>query len=398
MTKRKELPTIMPSIHTFAITGKIRNKYRTMAIDKAMHHAVLSGQYKWIRSHTIVKRGGGIQITLKFNTKAFGYDSVLIDNINLPRLTGDPSYLSLTDLSHEALRTQEEILKQELFSLGIVWDSDDISFFLRRLDLTQDFYVKSDPSLIIRNLRFAGESGLFYGIHPDHFKKHNEKHSARWRYHLYNVNIYDKHAEIKHRQELYHNVPESDLMLSKNRLRYEVSLSREFLRIFEHRVHPAFFIGDFGIKIGITPYFLEMARYIPTILRNVSSELFGEYAWQKVAYIQEQLDFARRVGIIDEKSCWMTEEYLCCLSSTEPFPLTPAKESTIRAVLDQLEVNRIVIPDRILTKRESCRFPCYPPGHFVQGEGESIAFLNLPERSWERRQKIHPIHPKKTNR
>lgn len=388
MTKRKELPIITPSVHTFSISGRINNEMLKLHIDKSLRSAADTDRYKWVGWNHIVRRGGGLHVQLHPNPKSM--PCITLSNINLPRIGGDTSYLALTDLSVKGLLQHQEVFEQELKFLGIPWKSGDISWRLGRLDLTQDFYVKCDPSLTIRNLRFAGETGLYRGIHADHYTLHNEKHSSRWKSHWYDITVYNKHAEIKNRDEEYHNVPESDLIISKNRLRYELSLKRDFLREFERKVHVGSWGRNLGIDVGIQLYFSEISRYIPTILRKVSSELFGEYPWQRIAVVHHDLDFLMDACLVDSKAGQITKEYLRCLESAEPFPLTSKNEAIIRAVLDQLEVNRIVIPDCILTKRELRRFPCYPPGHFVQGNDESIDFMKFPVRPWRLKQKLHP--------
>ena len=397
MTKRKEIPTIPSSIHTFSITGSIRSKYTTQKILEAMRHAVQEGEYKWCGQNRIVKCGGGLMLTLAISKNDDTY--ILINDINLARLAGSDSYLALTDLSTNGLAEQSHALEQELTYLGISLKDDNILFYLRRLDLTQDFYVKSDPSLIIRNLRFAGETGLYRGIHPNHFIAHNEKHSARWTSRWYNISVYDKCAEIKKRDQKYHNVPDSDLLVSRNRVRYEVSLNRLFLKKFEHMMRIQKEFDHFGISDGIKLYLETLAPYIPTILRSIASDLFGEHSWYRISAAQEEVDFACRVGLIDEKSCRITIEYLRSLNTPDGkdiFQLTDTKESIIREVLDQLEINRVIIPDRILTKRELQRFPCTVLSQYVTEPGKNLDLMGLPKRSWEKSQQISHPHNKHT--
>lgn len=390
MTKKKELPLLQPSIHTFAITGFIRSNYTANKIYDAMNAAVLENRYKWRGRNCIVKHGGGLRLTL---VSVPSRDNIiLLDDINLPRLTGDASYLALTDLSSTGLAEQGRVLDQELDSLGITWKDENIRFSLRRLDLTQDFYVKSDPSLMIRNLRFAGETGLYRGLHANHVTACNEKHSAKWESKWYNITVYDKHAEIQNRNHTYHNVPDSDITKSKNRLRYEASLKREFLKKFENMICRQEEMEHFYIEQGAAHYLKAVTPYIPTILRGIASDLFGDHSWQRLSLVREEVNFACRVGTIDEKSCRITNEYLNSLDSSEKaleFPLTPTKEKIIREVLDQLQINRIVIPERILTKRELVRFPCPVLSKYVQGEGKSIDLLTLPKRPWQKSQKIY---------
>lgn len=389
MTKKKDLPIIQASVHTFAITGSIRSKHTKNQIYDAMHTAVYENLYKWSGRNCIVKCGGGMRLTLI--TALSGNDFILIDDINLPRIAGNSSYLALTDLSPSGLAEQASALEQELSRLGVSLKDDSIRFSLRRLDLTQDFYVKSDPSLRIRNLRLAGETGLYRGIHPNHFTACNEKHSARWRSKWFDINIYDKHAELQSKNQIYHNVPESDLTNSKRRLRYEVSLKREFLKKFEKMIRIQEERDFFSIEMEIQNYFETVAPYIPTILRNIASDLFGDYSWQKLSYVQEEVEFACRVGTIDEKAGELTQNYLRALNSPNEMPgfqLTATSEKTIREVLDQLEINRIIIPERILTKRELVRFPCSVLSAYVQGEGKNIDGLEVPRRPWKQMQRI----------
>lgn len=389
MTKRKTLPSIKPSIHTLSISGFFHSKYLQNQIYNAMTNAVNENRYKQTGKNSIVKCGGGLQLILGTIRTDDYY--VIINDINLPRLSGNDSYLALTDLSASALEVYEQTFEQELAYLGIPFKTDDIIFSLRRLDLTQDFYVKSDPSLTIRILRFAGETGLYHGFHPKHYNTCNEKHSARWESRWYNLMVYDKHAEIKNRDQKYHNVPDSDLIESKNRLRYEISLNREFLRRFERTVHIQEEREHFSISDGIQLYLDKLAPYIPTILRSIASDLFGDNNWQRVAFVQDELDFARKVGTIDEKAYRITQDYLNSLNDPESsvlFQLTTYKESIVREVLDQLEVNRVIIPDRILNQRELKRFPCMPLARYVTEPGESIDVFGIPKRPWKKSQRI----------
>lgn len=192
----------------------------------------------------------------------------------------------------------------------------------------------------------------------------------------------------------YHNVPEEDFALAKNRLRYEVSLNRHFLRQFEKTVCRKTEDGRFDFDCGMRFYFEMVTPYLTTILKNVASDLFGEYCWQRVAYVQEELEFSHRVGIVDDREYSVVSRYLTNLNedqTSDPYVLTPSAEKVIRSVLDRMQVNRIVIPDRILNQRELKRFPCFPLHHYVSGDGEELDILNVPRTPWQKHQKVaHP--------
>ena len=111
MTKRKELPIIPSSIHTFSITGSIRSKYTTQKILEAMRLAVHEGKYKWRGQNSIVKCGGGLMLTFAILKNDDPY--ILINDINLARLAGNDSYVALTDFSTTGLAEQSYALEQD---------------------------------------------------------------------------------------------------------------------------------------------------------------------------------------------------------------------------------------------------------------------------------------------
>ena len=103
---------------------------------------------------------------------------------------------------------------------------------MSRLDITQDFYVKSDPSLIVKIIRYAGDVDPQGKGHEKHHDQHNEIRSCKFEKTGYDFTLYDKHQQLLNCAKKK-TVSSDDLEHSKNLVRYEIQLKRPYLKEFE---------------------------------------------------------------------------------------------------------------------------------------------------------------------
>lgn len=156
MTMAKKLPLLAPSIHTFEVNGTYTDCEAKRTVFMAIQKMVSAGKYYRIPYHGSSKKGysykrkdGGLTITLA-DYPEFKRRYITLSGVNLARIAGDPSRLSLTDLSPEGLVMQEQAFLDELEQLGLLEIENSIKWKIHRLDITQDFYVKCDPALIVK--------------------------------------------------------------------------------------------------------------------------------------------------------------------------------------------------------------------------------------------------------
>lgn len=109
MTIAKKLPLLAPSIHTFEVNGTYTDCEAKRTIFMAIQKMVSAGKYYRIPYHGSSKKGysykrkdGGLTITLA-DYPDFKKRYITLSGVNLARIAGDPSRLSLTDLSPEGL-------------------------------------------------------------------------------------------------------------------------------------------------------------------------------------------------------------------------------------------------------------------------------------------------------
>ena len=162
MTMAKKLPLLAPSIHTFEVNGTYTDCEANRTVFMAIQKMVSAGKYYRIPYHGSSKKGysykrkdGGLAITLA-DYPDFKKRYITLSGVNLARIAGDPSRLSLTDLSPEGLVMQEQAFLNELEQLGLLEIEGSVKWKMHRLDITQDFYVKCDPSLMVKIIRYAG--------------------------------------------------------------------------------------------------------------------------------------------------------------------------------------------------------------------------------------------------
>ena len=108
---------------------------------------------------------------------------ITLSGVNLARIAGDPSRLSLTDLSPGGLATQEQAFLDELEQLGLLEIEDSIKWKMHRLDITQDFYVKCDSALMVKIIRYAGSVDPYRKGRALHYNQHNETEAVNLKKH-----------------------------------------------------------------------------------------------------------------------------------------------------------------------------------------------------------------------
>ena len=126
MTMAKKLPLLAPSIHTFEVNGTYTDCEAKRTVFMAIQKMVSAGKYYRIPYHGSSKKGysykrkdGGLNITLA-DYPDFKKRYITLSGVNLARIAGDPSRLSLTDLSPEGLAMQEQAFLDELEQLGLL--------------------------------------------------------------------------------------------------------------------------------------------------------------------------------------------------------------------------------------------------------------------------------------
>lgn len=134
MTMAKKLPLLAPSIHTFEVNGTYTDCEAKRTIFMAIQKMVSAGKYYRIPYHGSSKKGysykrkdGGLNITLA-DYPDFKKRYITLSGVNLARIAGDPSRLSLTDLSPEGLAMQEQAFLDELEQLGLLEIEDSVKW------------------------------------------------------------------------------------------------------------------------------------------------------------------------------------------------------------------------------------------------------------------------------
>ena len=159
MTMAKKLPLLSPSIHTFEVNGTYTDCEAKRTVFIAIQKMVSAGKYYRIPYHGSSKKGysykrkdGGLTITLA-EYPDFRKRYITLSGVNFARIAGDPSRLSLTDLSPEGLATQEQAFLDELEQLGLL-EIEDVSkpypsFGAKRIPLDSAAGIQRDSILSI---------------------------------------------------------------------------------------------------------------------------------------------------------------------------------------------------------------------------------------------------------
>ena len=75
---------------------------------------------------------------------------------------------------------QEQAFLDELDQLGLLEIEDSVKCKMHRLDITQDFYVKCDPALMVKIIRYAGSVDPYRKGRALHYNQHNEIRSCKF--------------------------------------------------------------------------------------------------------------------------------------------------------------------------------------------------------------------------
>lgn len=133
MTMAKKLPLLAPSIHTFEVNGTYTDCTAKctvfVAIQNGIRWKILSGSVSWLleKGYSYKRKDGGLTITLA-DYPEFKKRYITLSGVNLARIAGDPSRLSLTDLSPGGLAMQEQAFLDELDQLGLLKIEDSVKW------------------------------------------------------------------------------------------------------------------------------------------------------------------------------------------------------------------------------------------------------------------------------
>lgn len=366
MTMAKKLPILSPSIHTFEIVGEYADYRLKDIIFGSMMKLLDEGEYKRGKRdkkyYTYNKIGGGLKIKLSSCPEYRKY-YITLSGVNLSRIAREPSRLKLTDLSSQGLIQEEEIFLDELERIGIPGGENLITWKMKRVDITQDFYVKSDPTLPMKAVRYAGKVEPHGKGRAEHHKQHNEIRSCRFIKDKYNFELYDKHQQLLACGENErHDIRPEDIEVSKNLVRYEIQLKRPYLKDFEQE-------NLNGMKMilsnhALFSYFEALRERIPEILYECARKMFGAHPWYHASGALERLEESN----LDKKTKKLVCSYIEAANEQgKPMKCNYRKKERIVEALDILEINTVIIPDRILNKRQYARFPLAPICSRVQG-------------------------------
>ena len=365
----KKPPVLSPSIHTFEIRGTYTDYEVKDHIFRSIKKLVDSGKYRpeHRKKYYVYNRiGGGLKIKLS-SCPEYKKNYITLSGINLARIAGEPSRLTLTNLSADGLACQEEIFLNELESLGILDVEDSIKWKMKRVDITQDFYVKSDPTLPMKVIRYAGKVKPHGKGREEHHDQHNEIRSCTFIKEKYNFELYDKHEQLLSCADQGYEIQPEDIETSRNLVRYEIQLKRPYLKKFERK-------NLDGMEMTMKDhalfyYFEELGKAIPALLYQCAYKMFGAHPWYHASGALERLEESK----LDKKTKKLVRSYIEELDeSGKPKKCSYQKKKRIEEALDVLKINTVIIPDQILNKRQYARFPVAPIYSRVQGVDKTL--------------------------
>ena len=106
---------------------------------------------------------------------------------------------------------QEQAFLDELEQLGLLEIEESVKWKMHRLDITQDFYVKCDPSLMVKIIRYTGSVDPYRKGHAQHYKQHNEIRSCKFEKTWYDFALYDKHQQLLNCEKESYPISPDDL-------------------------------------------------------------------------------------------------------------------------------------------------------------------------------------------
>ena len=368
MTMAKKLPLLAPSIHTFEVNGTYTDCEAKRTVFMAIQKMVSAGKYYRIPYHGSSKKGysykrkdGGLTITLA-DYPDFKKRYITLSGVNLARIAGNPSRLSLTDLSPEGLAMQEQAFLDELEQLGLLEIEDSVKWKMHRLDITQDFYVKCDPSLMVKIIRYAGSVDPYRKGRALHYNQHNEIRSCKFEKTWYDFALYDKHQQLLNCEKESYPISPDDLERSKNLVRYEIQLKRPSLKEFEHDKLESKSSKFQFENHALFHYFDKISDDIPLFLYRYAVDYFGKHSWYNVPTALKAVQMSN----LDDDTKELVRAYIEAQDEPELTDKIHHKKKIAKA-LEKLEINDVIIPYRILNDRQCGRFPCAPLCTRVQG-------------------------------
>jgi hypothetical protein len=368
MTMAKKLPLLAPSIHTFEVNGTYTDCEAKRTVFMAIQKMVSTGKYYRVPYHGSSKKGysykrkdGGLTITLA-DYPEFKKRYITLSGVNLARIAGDPSRLSLTDLSPGGLAMQEQAFLDELEQLGLLEIEDSVKWKMHRLDITQDFYVKCDPSLMVKIIRYAGSVDPYRKGRALHYNQHNEIRSCKFEKTWYDFALYDKHQQLLNCEKESYPISPDDLERSKNLVRYEIQLKRPSLKEFEHdKLESKSSKLQFG-NHALFHYFDKISDDIPLFLYRYAVDYFGKHSWYNVPTALKAVQMSN----LDDDTKELISAYIEAQDEPELTDKIHHKKKIAKA-LERLEINDVIIPCLILNDRQCGRFPCAPLCTRIQG-------------------------------
>ena len=319
----KKLPLLAPSIHTFEVNGTYTDCEAKRTVFMAIQKMVSAGKYYRIPYHGSSKKGysykrkdGGLTITLA-EYPDFRKRYITLSGVNLARIAGDPSRLSLTDLSPEGLVMQEQAFLDELEQLGLLEIEDSVKWKMHRLDITQDFYVKCDPSLMVKIIRYAGSVDPYRKGRALHYNQHNEIRSCKFEKTWYDFALYDKHQQLLNCEKESYPISPDNLERSKNLVRYEIQLKRPSLKEFEHDKLESKSSKFRFENHALFHYFDKISDDIPLFLYRYAVDYFGKHSWYNVPTALKAVQMSN----LDADNFYTTIIYLyfICIQSLHDF-------------------------------------------------------------------------------
>ena len=257
---------------------------------------------------------------------------------------------------------QEQAFLDELEQLGLLEIEDSVKWKMHRLDITQDFYVKCDPSLMVKIIRYAGSVDPYRKGRALHYNQHNEIRSCKFEKTWYDFALYDKHQQLLNCEKESYPISPDDLERSKNLVRYEIQLRRPSLKEFEHDKLESKSSKFQFENHALFHYFDKISDDIPLFLYRYAVDYFGKHSWYNVPTALKAVQMSN----LDDDTKELVRAYIEAQDEPELTDKIHHKKKIAKA-LEKLEINDVIIPCRILNDRQCGRFPCPPLCTRVQG-------------------------------
>ena len=160
-----------------------------------------------------------------------------------------------------------------------------------------------------------------------------------------------------------YDVPKDDIERSRNCLRYEVQLKRDYLR---RKIEPKlkYHKNKYGWEDDwLVDYLMEFRKFIAPILRTTAILMFGEYEFANRKLAEFCVENLYHTGMIGDEDVDLMQDFLAW-NETKPeyrrWDFDDEEWKEIHQILNLARLNRTVVPEWLLTEREKNKFP-YPP-------------------------------------